>query len=170
MSHQVSSSFYQALERAQPYLLRFPIGADGTGPIWSDTGSLLESDNAEVEKEPIEAVPLGNNLFRLAELCNGPFSCLQLRWGDEFFAETTARSELTIRSVKVPLSYQHYLLMTSGGFSSDDPLSDIVHRFSGGWEVVAVGMLTITVPMVQVEPFELEAASLGWNLQTARLR
>ena len=170
MSHQVPSSFYQALEKAQPYLLKFPIGADGTGPIWSVTGSLLESDNEEIESEPIESVPLGNNLFRLSELCNGPFSCLQLRWVDEFFAETNGRNELTFRGLKMPLSYQHYFLITAGGFSNDDPLSDVIHRFSGGWEVVAVGILTITVPMLQAKPFELEAASLGWNLQTARLR
>ena len=35
---------------------------------------------------------------------------------------------------------------------------------------VTVGMLTITVPMAQVDAFELEALSIGWNLRTARLR
>lgn len=162
-------AFYQTLENAQPYLLRYQLGSDESGPKWSPSGSIVDKCG-EIEIEPIEAVSLGNDLYRLAEICNGPFSFLQLRWGDEFFADLTLGNELAITGVKTPLSYQHYQLITSRAFSTDDPLSDVVHQFSGGWEVVAVGMLTITVPMLQVEPFELEAASLGWNLRTARLR
>ena len=161
-------AFYQTLENAQPYLLRYHLGSDDGGPIWNSSGSI--EINGEIEIEPIEAVSLGNDLYGLAEICNGPFSFLQLRWGDEFFAHLTIGNELAVTGVKTPLYYQHYQLITSRAFSTDDPLSEIIHQFSGGWEVVTVGMLTITVPMAQVDAFELEALSIGWNLRTARLR
>lgn len=166
----MQSPFYQALENAQAYLLKFPIGSDGTGPSWGTSGVILDHGSPQMEVEPIEAVPLGNDLYRLAEVEAGPFSSLRLRWGDEFFADMIGNHELAIRQVKVPLCYQHYLLITSGHPFSDDPLSEVIHQCSGGWEVMAGGILTITVPMADAEAFELEAKSLGSDLQTSRLR
>ena len=80
------SPFYDALEGAQEFALRYPVSeAEGVGPHWNEEGILIPG---ELEVEDILAVPLGDGQYRLAALCAGPFSCCLLRWGDEFEADS----------------------------------------------------------------------------------
>ena len=76
----------------------------------------------------------------------GPFSGLSLSWGDEFNADKGEDGTLRLTSVCMLRLYVHFRLLTSGGFSNDHQLAQHLHSLGGGWEAVAGGVLTLTVP------------------------
>ena len=176
------SPFYAQFADAQPYLLVYPSrGAEG-GPHWSDTGDLIDPDDAEVTDESIQAVPLGKGRYRLAARCDGPFSALRLNWGDEFEAEETEPGTLELQRVVMPQQYVHlrcasdadlvperataYAMpyFTAGclNFSNDHPIAQLVHDLHGGWESLTGGILTFTIPQANLPVFwrEMQARSL----------
>lgn len=160
------SPFYDALEGAQEYVLLYPVrSGEIVGPHWLDDGIPFAGD---YDEEPILAVPLGGGRYRLTELCAGPFSCCLLRWGDEFEADTESDT-LTLRRVVMPPAYQHYFWMTSGGGLENTALGDLLHRYGGGWELVAGGMLTASVSVASLDAFEAAAAALGEDVSGGRL-
>jgi hypothetical protein len=61
------------------------------------------------------------------------------------------------------LAYQHYSLIVPRRLDNEEPLAVLVHRFDGGWETVAGGMLTLSVPAGVATDFarEAEAVLLG---------
>lgn len=161
------SPFYDALEGAHEYVLLYPVRTgECVGPHWNEEGALIPG---ELEEEDILAVPLGGGRYRLAELCFGPFSGCLLRWGDEFEGDAEGNT-LTLRRVVVPPAYQHYFWVTSGGGDLENTaLGDLLHRYGGGWEVVAGGMLTVSVPVANLEDFENAAAALGEDVRGGRM-
>lgn len=164
MNDENPSPFYDLLIGADSFSLVFPINQEGTGPHWLETGDLVCADGflAEVEDEDIEAVPLGEDRYRLAEKSFGPFSSLRLHWGDEFIAERVGGNVLQLSRVVMPRKFEHYRFMISSRFASDGPIATIVHQVDGGWETMAGGMLTLTVPMLRVSGFHqlMKAADL----------
>jgi hypothetical protein len=155
------SPFYDQLTNAEKFNLVFPLGHDIAGPFWLDSGDLVRLDSSENEAEDIEAVSLGRNRYRLAEQCFGPFSSLRLHWGDEFFAERSQGNTLNLTKVVVPRTYEHYRWLISGGFKNEKPIAELVHEVGGGWETVAVGMLTLTVPAVRAQEFRSRMNAAG---------
>jgi hypothetical protein len=47
--------------------------------------------------------------------------------------------------------------MVPRGFNNENPLARLVHSLDGGWESVAGGMLTLTVPTTKAVDFEVAA-------------
>lgn len=109
----------------------------------------------------IEAVQLGPDHFRLVFRSDGPFSPLRLHWGDEFIATPRDDGALTLIRVLTPQPYAHYRLLISGGFGRDAPAAMLVHEMGGGWEPVAGGILTFTVPAARSELFAKRMAASG---------
>ena len=153
MTHSNSSSFYDQLIGAKKFNLFFPSDQDGSGPFWTQTGELTRTGDTPWEEEEIEAVSLGANRYRLAESCLGPFSSLRLHWGDEFFAEHSSAGKLRLTRVVAPKEFEHFRFLTSAGFANENTIAVIVHELNGGWETVAAGMLTLTVPSSRVQEF-----------------
>jgi hypothetical protein len=147
------SPFYDQLTGAEKYSLVFPLARDCAGPDWLESGELVSTHGGETETEEIEAVSLGDSRYRLAERCLGPFSSLRLYWGDEFFADRSEGNTLNLTKVVVPRTYEHYRWLISAGFKNGNPIAELVHEFGGGWETVAVGMLTLTVPALRAQEF-----------------
>jgi len=182
MEEEALSPFYAQFEDAQPYLLVYPSSDDEGGPHWSDTGDLIDLEDAEVMQESIQAVPLGKGRYRLAERCDGPFTCLRLNWGDEFEAEETEQGVLELQRVVMPQQYAHlrcssdadlvperataYAMphFTAGclKFSNKHPIAQLVHELHGGWESLTGGILTFTIPQANLPVFwqEIQARSL----------
>lgn len=146
-SNTYPSVFYNLVEGATETVLHFPADGDSGGPFWNDQGKLDLERGADWEEEEVGVVSLGGSRYRLSERMMGPFSILRLYWGDEFTADQTEDGELRISSVVVPRHYVHFRFLTSGPkFSNDHPLAKHLHAMGGGWETVASGMLTLTVP------------------------
>jgi hypothetical protein len=139
------SPFYAQFEGATQYRLRFPVDEDDLGPYWLESGELIAGASGQIW-ERIEAVDLGAGRYRLACKVNAPFSGLRLNWGDEFLTEVTGRNRLRLLRVATPLAYRHYSLIVPRRFDNEEALAVLVHRFGGGWEAVAGGMLTLSVP------------------------
>ena len=157
-----SSSFYDHLIDAKKFNLCFPLDQDDCGPYWTQTGELiLRMGDMPWEEEEIEAVSLGSNRYRLAERCLGPFTSLRLYWGDEFLADRAQENTLNLTRVVVPRLFEHYRFLTSKGFSNANPIAELVHEVGGGWETVAVGMLTLTVPVFRAQEFQLKMNAAG---------
>lgn len=53
---------------------------------------------------------------------------------------------LRLTSVCVPRPYAHFRFLASSGFNNEHQLARHLHSLGGGWEAVAGGMLTLTVP------------------------
>jgi hypothetical protein len=155
------SPFYDQLTGAEKFSLIFPLSQDLAGPNWSDSGEVIQTDGSEIETEEIEAVSLGKNRYRLAERCLGPFTCLRLYWGDEFFADHLGENTLKLTKVVVPRTYEHFRWLISGGFKNANPIAELVHEVGGGWETVAVGMLTLTVPALRAQEFHSRMNAAG---------
>lgn len=162
------SPFYDQLEGAEKFTLSFPLTRDCVGPDWLESGELVRSKNEGIETEDIEAVCLGENRYRLAERCLGPFTSLRLYWGDEFLADSSTGNTLILTRVVVPRIYEHYRWLISGGFKNEHPIANLVHEVGGGWETVAVGILTLTVPAARSQEFHsrMNAAGLRSGLLT----
>jgi hypothetical protein len=151
------SPFYAQFDDATEFTLCFPTDEDGAGPYWLESGELDASQGRSRSCEKVEAVDLGDGRYRLAFKGEGPFSGLRLNWGDEFVAEAAGVKKLQFQRVSTPRAYKHFRLMVSAGFNNENPLAKLVHRFGGGWECVAGGMLTLTVPTTMTADFEAAA-------------
>lgn len=163
------SPFYDDLSDAQKFSLTFPLDNEGSGPYWLDSGELVSANATESDVEDIEAVVLGNDRYRLAEQCMGPFSNLRLHWGDEFIAKLLEGNKLLLVKLVVPRQFEHFRFLTARGFNNSNPVAELVHELGGGWETVAIGMLTITVPASKAQEFlaKVRAANLylGFGLE-----
>jgi hypothetical protein len=155
------SPFYDQLGGAEKFSLIFPLSEDCAGPSWLESGELVHSGGGEIETEDIEAVSLGGNRYRLAERCLGPFSSLRLHWGDEFFANRSEGNMLTMTHLVLPRPFEHFRYLTSGGFKNANPIAELVHEVGGGWETVAGGMLTLTVPALRAQEFQSRMNAAG---------
>lgn len=161
MEQSNPSSFYDQLTGAEKFSLVFPLDHDGAGPYWLESGELVRADGGETEAEDIEAVSLGGKRYRLTERCIGPFSSLRLHWGDEFFADRPAGNTLSLTKLVVPRLFEHFRFLISGGIKNNNPIAEIVHAVGGGWEAVAGGMLTLTVPAFRVQEFQSKMNAAG---------
>lgn len=155
------SLFYDQLTGAEKFSLIFSLDRDGAAPHWLESGDLIPADGGETEAEDIEAVSLGCNRYRLSERCLGPFSSLRLHWGDEFFADRSVGNTLRFTKFVVPRSFEHFRFLTSGSFKNTNPIAEIVHEVGGGWETVAGGMLTLTVPALRAQEFQSKMNAAG---------
>ncbi len=155
------SPFYGLFDGARAYELRFPCNEHGVGPILLDTGETDASRCTEHSDEPIAAVALGNDRYRLAERCAGPFSGLTFNWGDEFIAMAVEGGTLVFERLVLPRAFLHWRMIGSSGFSNENPFAQLLHRYGGGWESIAGGLLTFTVPAASTEQFAEEAFRLG---------
>ena len=161
MEHAIPNRFYDHLLGAEKFSLIFPLSEDRNGLSWLESGKLIQSGDGEIETEDIEAVSLGGNRYRLAERCLGPFSNLRLHWGDEFFAVRTDGSTLTMTHLALPRPFTHFRYFSSGSLKNSKLIEEIVHEVGGGWETVAGGMLTLTVPVLRVQEFKLRMNATG---------
>lgn len=146
MKPEYPSAFYGLVEEATEAVLLFPADGDSGGPFWNERGELDCVPCKDWDEEDVGIVTLGGNRYRLAERLMGPFSGLRLYWGDEFEADQTDDGTLTITSVVVPRRYAHFRFLASK-FNNHHPLAKHLHAMGGGWETVATGMLTLTVPV-----------------------
>ena len=139
------SAFYGLVEKTTEVVILYPADGDSGGPFWNELGELDLLRGKDWDEEEVGIVPLGGNRYRLAERLMGPFSGLRLYWGDEFTADHTAEGTLRITSVVLPRRYVHFRFIASK-FNNDHPLAIHLHAMGGGWEAVAKGILTLTVP------------------------
>ena len=91
----------------------------------------------------------------------GPFSCLRLHWGDEFIATTAEVGSLSLVSVVVPRPYVHHRFLAPTVGNNDLPEAAFVHELGGGWESVAGGVLTLSVPAARSSEFLMRLAVAG---------
>jgi hypothetical protein len=161
---QQLSPFYAFLEPTAEFVLRFPYSEDLDTANMEFTGKVTD-DKYATEDESVALVSLGGCRYRLAEKLDGPFSVLPLNWGDEFIAESIGERLLKLVESASPQKYAHFRSLTAMQFSSRELASDLIHRFDGGWEVVAGGMLTISVPVEKVQEFRAAMEQSGlWPL------
>jgi len=151
------SPFYALFDDVTESTLCFPTDEDEVGPYWLESGDLDTSQGSSRSCEKVEVVNLGDGKYRLALKSDGPFSGLRLNWGDEFVAEESGKNRLQLLRVVTPPAYKHYQLLVPRGFDNENPLARLAHSFGGGWECIAGGMLTLTVPSTTAADFE-EAA------------
>ncbi len=145
MKPEYPSAFYSLVEEAIEAVLLYPADGDSGGPFWNECGDLDRVRGKDWDEEGVGIVPLGGNCYRLAERLMGPFSGLRLYWGDEFTADQTDDGTLRLTAIVVPRRYTHFRFLASK-FNNDHPLAKHLHSMGGGWETVANGMLTLTVP------------------------
>lgn len=169
MKHINPSPFYDQMTGAEKFSLVFPLDQENVGPYWLESGELVLFDGVATEVEDIEAVSLGSNQYRLSERCLGPFSSLRLHWGDEFFADRSEENTLNLTKLVVPQPFEHFRFLTSGGFKNTNLITEIVHEMGGGWETVAGGMLTLTVPALRVQEFQSKMNAAGLMPSVLRL-
>lgn len=151
------SPFYAQFDNATEFTLCFRADEDGAGPYWLESGELDTNQGSSRSCEQVEAVDIGGGRYRLAFKGEGPFSGLRLNWGDEFVAEVVGRNELRLLRVTTPPAYTHFQFVVPRDFNNESPLAELVHRFGGGWEIVAGGMLTLTIPSATATDFEQAA-------------
>jgi hypothetical protein len=151
------SPFYAQFDDATEFTLCFPTDEDEVGPYWLESGELDTSQGSSRSCERVEVVNLGDGRYRLALKGEGPFSGLRLNWGDEFVAVEAGGKKLQLQRVGTPPAYKHFRLIVPRGFNNENPLARLVHRFGGGWECVAGGMLTLSVPATMAADFEAAA-------------
>ena len=156
------SGFYPLFEGAIEVVLKFPVDGDSVGPRWDDiSGEIDRSACPDWEEERVAVVPLGGNCYRLAERLMGPVSGLTLHWGDEFRAQNDVDGELRLVAVCVPRPFVHYRFLTRAGFNNQEPIAQRLHAIGGGWESVAGGMLTLTVPSAFAGKFQRWMSDYG---------
>lgn len=140
------SPFYAQLEPCSKFELEYPFVDDVDFKTVQFTGT-GEQANWEVVAELVALVDLGGGLFRLAEKLDGPFSALPMCWGDEFLATAVEGGRLRFKQMCGTQKYEHLQLLLSGPFEAEGKASELIHLHGGGWEVVAGGMFTATVPV-----------------------
>lgn len=158
--HAYPSPFYALFESARTFELRFPCDEDGYGPLLLETGEIDAGRCLEYSEEPIGAVLLEEGCYRLAERCAGPFSGLAFNRGDEFIAKAIDDDVLIFERLVLPRKFVHCRMIGSSGFSNQNPFAELLHRHGGGWESIAGGILTFTIPVATVEQFSAEATRL----------
>ena len=82
-------------------------------------------------------------------------------WGDEFFADRSQGNTLNLTKVVVPRTNEHVRWLISGGFKNENLIAQLVHEVGGGWETVAVGILTLTVPALRAHEFHSRMNAAG---------
>lgn len=147
------SEFYALVAGAADATLDFPVDENTEGPFWSEDGELDLTRCKAREREEVGVVPLGSNRYRLAERQMGPFSVLRLNWGDEFNADRGTDGTLRLTSVCMPKRYTHVHLFVGRGFTGEYEFVRRLHALGGGWELVAGGMLTLTIPRPHAAEF-----------------
>lgn len=158
--------FYRQFDGAKPFRLTFPLdpGEDslGSGPYWSADGEVLHRDESSFEE--IYAVSLVDDRYLLAS-SYAPFSQLRLSWGDEFVAKQTGEGELEITKVITPQRYIHYgwLIRIASAAEDTAPLVAVAHQLGGGWERIAGGFFTVTVPTDRAAEFASALKAHGWS-------
>jgi len=150
----IPSDFYHLVDGGVPAVLKFPVDKDQIGPYWEEDGQLVAAHLDNWEEEDVLVAPLGGNRYRLCEAEHGLFSKLLLMWGDEFFASDEQQGVLCLRSVVMPRPFVHFRFITSAPFGNDNALAKDVHAMGGGWETLAGGVLTLTVPAARAEEFQ----------------
>jgi hypothetical protein len=156
------SPFYDEHVGTQKFTLLYPGNSEHWGPYWNDAGELTRFEGVhEDEEEEIEAVPLGDNRYRLTEKSFGPLSFLKLEWGDEFLAEQVDTQLLKLTQIILPRRFAHFRFIGSPGFSNDNAFAVIVHELGGGWETVMGGFITLTVPISRLQEFQQRASATG---------
>ena len=151
------SPFYALIENGAQYELSFPCDEDGCGPHLFADGSIDAGRCTERSTEPVRATAIGNDCYRLTERCAGPLSGLGIDWGDEFLASAIAGRQLVFEKLVLPRRFVHWHIIGSAGFTNSHPFADLLHRFGGGWESIAGGMMTFTVPVEQAQALMEEA-------------
>ena len=146
------SPFYSLVEPATQFTLRFPY-VDDIDFYELDSHKDGAASPRELVEEPVMLVPLGQDRYRLAERLDGVFSELSMNWGDEFIAEDSGPGRLTFQRMVEPRKFVHFRLITSPGFRSQTRVIGHIHRCGGGWETVAGGVLTITIPVEGAKEF-----------------
>ena len=140
------SSFYAQLEPSSEFELEYPF-VDDIDFTKLQFNGLGEQADWEVVEEPVALVDLGGGLFRLAEKMDGPFSALPMSWGDEFYALESGPGRLRFQRMANSQKFSQLRLLLSGPFEPEAKISELIHLHGGGWEVVALGMLTVTAPV-----------------------
>jgi hypothetical protein len=141
----IGSPFYDSLKGSLEFELEFPVDVNNEGPHWDEIGTLISTATSSQDIVRILAVPLGKGLYRLAE--NPIFESLALNWGDEFEALETSAGHLQLTKVVQPMKYRHDHGLFSGALTRGSKLSNKIHELGGGWDVVAGGILTVTLPV-----------------------
>ena len=140
------SPFYDLLKGAQKYDLEFPVDENDEGPHWDDEGTPITMLTSSSEFVSVLVVPLGNGRYRLAE--NLVFEPLTtLNWGDEFQAMEVSSKYLKLTKVVMPMRFRHEHKLICGPLTQGSKLSNRIHELDGGWEIVAGGILTVTLPI-----------------------
>lgn len=161
-AHAMPSEFYALLEDATSTRLVYPVDGKGEGPFWDAQGS-IDARCQQWEDEDVSVVILGQGRYRLAEKEFGPFSSLGLHWGDEFFAQDEGDGTLRLLSVAMPRRFTHYRFWACGGrLNNEHPLAELLHGLGGGWECVAQGLLTLTVPVEHSPVFQSQGLPLAY--------
>lgn len=155
------SPFYGLFEDGSDAVLEFPIDGQNGGPFWHDDGELDLTRVKEWDQEEVRVVSLGGNRYRLAEQSLGPFSGLRLYWGDEFTADPHPNGVLRLTSVCTPRAYVHFRFLTSSIFNNEHQLAVQLHALGGGWESVAGGMLTLTIPVDRARDLQVLMSENG---------
>lgn len=156
-----SPPFYALLDGASSFTLMFEVDAAGEGPIYQPDGTLAVLIDGQIEEAEVQALHLGDDRYRLCE--NNPLQISNMHWGDEFFAVRGDGDRLQLTRVAAPSRFQHVTLVLTGGMDPDGALSRLVHRFGGGWEAFAVGVITITIPAENWDAFEAAADLPDWE-------
>jgi hypothetical protein len=146
------SPFYSLVEPATQFTLQFPYVHD-IDIYERDLHQVGAASPREIVEEPVMLVPLGQDRYRLAERLDGAFSELFMHWGDEFIAEDSGPGSLTFLRMVAPRKFVHFRFITSPGFRSETRVIGHIHRCGGGWETVAGGMLTMTIPVEKEQEF-----------------
>ena len=93
------------------------------------------------------AVISGSGLYAAPDLIsNEELVAAYNEYARRFNADNAEDGTLRLTSVCVPRPYAHFRFLTSGGFNNEHQLARHLHSLGGGWEAVAGGMLTLTVP------------------------
>jgi len=143
--------FYKLLAGAEEFMVSFPCTSDGEGPFWDMDGSLINLPNGYRECSRLLMVALGNDMYRIAA---NPFleAPTTLNWGDEVFARVGYENTLELTKIKTNQRFRHTIWLMQ--IDSEHPLSKKIHEFGGGWECVAGGIVTISIPNENWEEFE----------------
>jgi hypothetical protein len=148
-----TSEFYKITVDGSEISLEFPADEQGIGPFWNEDGIIDLSKFEYWDEEIVSIVSLGDNRYRLA-VNPSPFSGIRLYWGDEFIANKIRENTLRITSICTPQPYFHARLMISGTFNNEHQVAHYLHSHNGGWEAMAGGILTLTVPAEHRSEFQ----------------
>lgn len=154
------SPFYAQLVPSSKFELEYPFVDDVDFKTLQFTGTGEQAD-WEIAEELVALVDLGGGLFRLAEKLDGPFSALPMCWGDEFFATVIEGERLRFKRMGGTQKYEHLQLLLSGPFEAEGKASELIHLHGGGWEVVAGGMFTATVPVGNAQALLQDLREVG---------